>query len=90
MPSREQYLELMTEIIQKQIAVLGPDMALLKAEQIPGLKLDKTGRVLSISGSEQEILQELIDRYIELSGQIVRNILNPVFAKYPGIDVKIP
>lgn len=80
----------MTEIIQKQIAILGPDIALHKAEQIPGLKLDKTGKVMGVSGSEQEILQALIDRYIELSGQIVKNILSPVFAKYPGISVKIP
>lgn len=90
MPNREQYLELMTEIIQKQIAILGPDIALHKAEQIPGLKLDRSGKVTGISGSEQEVLQALIDRYIELSGQIVKSILDPVFAKYPGINVKIP
>ncbi|MCL5435811.1 MAG: hypothetical protein M1275_01910 [Patescibacteria group bacterium] len=90
MPSREQYQELMSEIIQKQIAILGPDIALHKAEQVPGLKLDRSGKVVALSGSEQEVLQALIDRYIELSGQIVKSILGPVFAKYPGINVKIP
>lgn len=80
---------MITEIVQKQIAILGPDIALHKAEQVNGLKLDKSGKVLSISGTEQEILQQLVDKYIELSGEIVKNILNPVFAKYPNININI-
>lgn len=89
MPSKEEYQTLITEIIQKQIAVLGPDIAIHKAEQAGGLKLDKSGQVLSVTGSEQEILQRLVDKYIELSGEIVKNILSPVFAKYPTINIKI-
>lgn len=89
MPNKEQYQELISEIVQKQIAILGPAMALHKAEQVPGLKVDKNGRVTAITGEEQEILQRLVDSYIELSGQIVKNVLNPVFAKYPSINVKI-
>ncbi|MBI4054179.1 MAG: hypothetical protein HY397_02515 [Candidatus Doudnabacteria bacterium] len=89
MATREQYQELMSEIVNKQMTVLGPDVALQKALQVPGLKVDKTGKVSSITGDEQEILQHLINVYIELSGAIVKNILNPVFEKYPDISVKI-
>ncbi len=91
MPSatKENYRDLFTEIIQKQITILGPDIAILKASQVEGLKIDKQGKVLNIIGDESAILQMLVDKYIQLSGQIVKNILDPVFAKYPSINIKI-
>lgn len=89
MSNKEEYKELISEIIKKQMAILGPDIALMKAQQVGGFKFDKSGTVMDISGNEQEILQKLVDKYIELSGEIVKNVLAPVFAKYPSIDVKI-
>ena len=89
MPNKDEYKDLITEIIKKQIAILGPDIALLKAQQVSGLKVDKDGQVVSITGEDEQILQQLVDKYIELSGEIVKNILGPVFAKYPSINVKI-
>lgn len=89
MASEKEYKELISEIVQKQISILGPDVAMTKAGSIAGLNLDEKGCVKSISGNQQEILQKLIDQYIELSGQIVKNVLKPVFAKYPTIQVDI-
>ena len=89
MPSEQDYKEVIGEIIKKQISILGPDVALLKAGSITGLKLDDKGSVLAVQGDNQEILQKLVDQYIELSGQIVKNVLKPVFAKYPSIEVDI-
>ena len=89
MPSEQEYKDLISEIVKKQILILGPDVALLRAGSISGLKLDKEGGVLSVSGNQQETLQQLVDRYIELSGQIVKNVLKPVFAKYPTIKIDI-
>ncbi len=89
MATQEEYKELLVEIIKKQMAILGPDIAILKAQQVEGLKIGKDGSVQSISGDEQQILQLLIDKYIQLSGEIVKNILGPVFAKYPSISVTI-
>lgn len=88
-PSKEEYKELLTDIILKQVAILGPDIAITKAQQVSGLKVDKEGKVLDFSGDEQDILQQLVDKYIQLSGQIVRSILEPVFQKYPSLDIKI-
>jgi len=89
MSSPEHYKNVMNEIIQRQSAVLGPDIAIAKAQAVAGLKIDNDGKVSAISGSEQEVLQRLVDTYFELSGQIVRNILNPVFQKYPDVKVNI-
>lgn len=89
MPDSTQYKNLINEIIQKQIAILGPDIVKIKAQNVSGLKLDESGEVVSLDSDPQQILQSLIDEYIGLSGQIVKNILNPVLAKYPEIKISI-
>jgi len=89
MPTKQEYQELISEIIKKQVSILGPDIAIQRASQIDGLKVDSSGKVVSLKGDEQTILQRLIDQYIELSGQIVKNVLRPVFQKYPSIEVDI-
>lgn len=87
MTSLDEYKNLINDIIAKQTLILGPDIALLKAKNVEGLKLTNGGEVESIKGDPQEVLGKLIDEYIVLSGEIVRNILNPIFAKYPGIKI---
>ena len=83
------YRNLINDIIQKQTIILGPDIVLLKAKNVPGLFLDTTGKVERIEGDPQVVLHKLIDEYIALSGQIVKNILSPVFAKYPEIKISL-
>ncbi len=89
MADTESYKNLINEIIAKQILILGPDIVLMKAKNIPGLKLDSSGKVESIAGDPAGVLQNLINEYMALSGQIVKNIITPVLAKYPDIKVLI-
>lgn len=84
-PSKEEYIQILTEIIKKQIVILGPQIAILKARSVPGLKVTDEGQVTEISQSEQTVLQNLIDVYVALSGEIVRNAVNSIFEKYPSI-----
>lgn len=81
----QDYQKLLTEIIQKQIAILGPAIAVMKAKNIPGLNVKDDGTVVSIEGDAQEIVKKLVDQYVDLSGQIVKNALSSVFAKYPTL-----
>jgi len=83
----EDYKKLISEIIHKQSDILGPDMAIRKAKNVAGLELSGDGEPVSLSGDPQQILQALVDQYIALSGEIVKNILNPVFQKYPDIKL---
>lgn len=87
MGTSDEYKNLINEIIAKQTLILGPDIVLLKAKNVEGLKLGSGGEVESIKGDQEEVLGKLINEYIVLSGEIVRNILNPIFAKYPGIKI---
>lgn len=85
-PTRDDYKQMLTEIIKKQIIILGPQMAVLKARNVLGLKVSDDGVVTDISGPEQVILQKLIDEYVALSGEIVKNAVNSIFEKYPSIQ----
>ena len=83
------YKNLITEIIKKQMDILGPEIALGKARKVEGLTVGDDATASSLSGDAQMVLQALVDQYIALSGEIVKNILSPVFVKYPEIKINL-
>ncbi|MES2315417.1 MAG: hypothetical protein V4486_01640 [Patescibacteria group bacterium] len=83
----EQYGALISEIIKKQSIILGPEIAVLKARSVQGLMVDNDGKVTGVGPNPKETLQSLVDQYVELSGQIVKNALGSIFAKYPNINI---
>lgn len=85
MNEKEQYLALMSEIISKQSDILGPDIAVLKARNVNKLTIADDGSVTDFKGNANEILQELVNQYVELSGLIVKNALGSIFEKYPAV-----
>ena len=85
MEQTEQYKAVMSEIIAKQSIILGPDMAIMRAKKVSGIEIGDNGEVTGIDGDSADALKRLIDTYVELSGQIVRNALGPIFTKYPDI-----
>jgi hypothetical protein len=88
-PSHQDYKSMLTEIIQKQVVILGPQIAVLKARNVPGLQVNDSGVVTEVGGSEQVVLQKLIDEYVSLSGEIVKNAVSSIFQKYPSIKTDI-
>ncbi len=88
-PTHEDYKSMLSDIIKKQIVILGPEIAVLKARNISGITVSDDGVVTEISGSEQAVLQRLIDAYVSLSGEIVRNAVNSIFLKYPSIKTDL-
>lgn len=85
METVEQYKKVINEIVSKQTVILGPQIALLKARNVSELSFNDAGEVLEIKGDPNTALQKLIDQYVELSGQIVKNALQPIFQKYPNV-----
>lgn len=83
----QDYKNLITEIVRKQIDILGPDIAIRKANNVTGLKIADNGEIASLTGDPLEITEKLVSEYIALSGEIVKNILGPVFSKYPEIKL---
>ena len=87
MDEKQQYTGLITEIIKKQSVILGPEIAILKARSVAGLIVEDDGKVTNVGADPKDTLQNLIDQYVELSGQIVKNALSSIFAKYPNINI---
>ena len=81
----DQYKSLLTEVIAKQVIILGPDIAVLKARSVPGLEVSDNGAVVNITGDPAKVVQQLVDTYVELSGQIVKSALASIFTKYPAL-----
>ncbi len=85
MNQEEQYKAVISEIIAKQSLILGPEMAIMRAKKIGEIIISPEGKVVEVKGDSSEALKKLIDVYVELSGQIVRNALTPIFVKYPEV-----
>lgn len=85
--SLEEYKKLLTEIIKKQIVILGPDITLVKARNVSSLTVADDGSVTAVAGDPQKALQALIDQYVSLSGLIVKKTMEPLLAKYPSLKV---
>lgn len=85
MSDNEQYKQMLTDLIQKQMVVLGPNIALDKARKVPGLKVADDGMVMDISGDPQIILKGVANEYMQLSGQIAQMTLNSLVEKYPRL-----
>lgn len=88
MDEKEQYKAVISEVIAKQEVILGPQIAILKARSVAELTVSDDGKVTDIQGDPRAALEKLIDQYVELSGQIVKNALGPIFTKYPTIKTR--
>ncbi len=87
--TKEEYISLFNEIIERQIVVLGPDISVIIAKKVEGLKFSDEGKVIDFSGEPKDILQSLINGYVNLSGLIVRKTIEPLLAKHPGTVAEV-
>ena len=87
--SKKEYINLFNEIIHRQTVVLGPDIAVIIGKKVEGLKFSDEGKVTDYDGDPQQILQMLINGYVNLSGLIVRKTIEPLLAKHPGAAAQV-
>jgi hypothetical protein len=77
------YKKLLSEVIQKQMVILGPSITLAKARNVKGLVVADDGSVTDIQGPPQALIQGLIDQFVQLSGLIVKKTMEPLLSVYP-------
>lgn len=82
----DNYKKMLSDLIKKQMVMLGPNIALDKARNVPGLKVDDSGQVLDMDGDPHLVLKGVANEYMTLSGQIAQMTLNILLEKYPGIQ----
>jgi hypothetical protein len=81
--STDDYKKLLTQVIQKQMVILGPGITLSKARNVKGLTVSDDGTVTNIQGQPQALIQGLIDQFVQLSGLIVKKTMEPLLSMYP-------
>jgi hypothetical protein len=79
------YNKLFSELIKKQMMVLGPDITLAKVKNVTGITVTPAGEVQKIEGDPQQLLQALINQFVELSGMIVKKTMESILTSYPGM-----
>ena len=87
MSENEEYKKMLTDLIQKQMVVLGPNIALDKARKVAGVKVSDDGTVLDMDGDPQLVLKGVANEYMALSGQIAQMTLNSLLEKYPQMKM---
>jgi len=87
MGDRKEYGKMLTDLIQTQMVILGPNIALDMARKAAGLKVGNDGEVLDISGDPQMVLKSVAGEYEALSGSIAQTALNSVLGKFPDIKM---
>lgn len=79
------YKKMLSDLIKKQMVMLGPNIALDKARKVPGLRVEDSGDVLDMDGDPKAVLKGVANEYMALSGQIAQMTLNTLLEKYPGV-----
>ncbi len=72
------YKELISQVLKKQLVILGPTITLLKARKVSGLTIHDDGTVTQITGSPEQIIDNLITEFSELSEPIVKKTMAPL------------
>lgn len=85
MAETSDYQSLLSDLVKKQMVMLGPSVALAKARKISALTVDDSGQVTAIAGEPQAALKQLASEYMNLSGQIAQTTLESLLEKYPEI-----
>lgn len=65
----EAYQQIIVSIIKQQESLIGP-VAVERAKQVGGLKLDWSQKTVTIDGAPQDVVNALVDQYKILFGQI--------------------
>ncbi len=76
---------MLSDLIKKQMVMLGPNVALGTARKVSGVTVSDDGTVTDITSNPGTVLQEVANAFMNLSGQIAQMTLKKIHEKYPGI-----
>lgn len=79
------YKNMLTDLIKKQMIMLGPNVALGTARKVNGLTVSEDGAVTDITGEPQIIMEGVANAFMNLSGQIAQMTLKTILEKYPSL-----
>ncbi len=76
----QDYQKLLSDALQKQILILGPQITLLKAHNVSGLSVTNDGMVTGISGDPQKVITQFLEEFRGLSAPLVKKTMKPLLS----------
>ena len=70
-----------SELIRRQMVILGPDITMARVKNVLGIQVDANGEVISIDRDPQVVLTDLTNQFVELSGLIVKKTMQVLTAQ---------
>lgn len=74
----QDYHKLVTSVLQKQMTILGKPIVLLQARKVSGLTITDDGQVTAMTGDSKEIINQLLQKFRELSSPLVQKTMQPL------------
>jgi hypothetical protein len=82
--------KVISELIKRQMAILGKDITMSRVKNVIGLAVDENGEVVSIDRDAQSVLSDLTNQFVELSGLIVKKTMESILAGPPAPPAPTP
>lgn len=80
--SQIDYKKLLSDLIKKQIEILGRDITLAKVKNVVGIKVDENGEVSELMGDPKVLLDKLTSEFLELSSLVVKRTIDSILSEY--------
>ena len=85
--------KLLTEVIRKQMVILGPQITLLKTRNVASLSVADDGSVIAVSETPQITVTQFLEQFRDLSAPLVMMTMKPLLstlspAAPPTVTVK--
>lgn len=77
-PTTPDYKKILTEILHKQILILGGQLTLMKARKVEGLTIDDTGTVTNATGDLPTVTTHFLNEFRDLSKNLVQATMQPL------------
>lgn len=84
------YAEVIEAIIEKEKAVVGAQAAVDEAGKVGGLRVDGEGNVEEIEGEGNDILAALVERYVELYGDVAATLIARRLERMDLSGIRLP
>lgn len=84
------YHDLIQAAIERESDVLGLADAVERANQVEGLSVDDEGTVVSVSGEGKAVLGDLVDAYVEASGDVAAFLIARRVENVSDSDLDLP
>ena len=76
----QDFQKLLTEAIRKQMIILGPQITLVKAHNVPGMTVSDDGTVVSLSGNPSDVVTQFLEQFREISAPLLKKTMKPLLS----------